>query len=240
MLGDKILDEITNPRLFRLKQRTLLWCFSIYHMPGNSNYFSDATSRHPATSNDELSSITLTETLAAFRISETEPDEMEDMIATNSRIDNIRAITWDIIKKATSNDDLMLQLINLIKQGFPTSNDKLPPHLRTFWDHRNNLHTNDNVVLFNNRVVVPSCLRQEVLQSLHAAHQGVSAMNERAKMSVFWLGISKDIQITRNNCLHCIQNAPSQARLPPYEPWIPSSPFESVVCDYFAPLSCCS
>ena len=50
ILGDRTLDEITNTRLFRLKQRTLPWQFDIVHMPGLSNCVADATSRHPCDS----------------------------------------------------------------------------------------------------------------------------------------------------------------------------------------------
>ena len=48
ILGDRMLDEIHNTRLFRLKQRTLPWRFSIVHLPGKSNLAADATSRHPS------------------------------------------------------------------------------------------------------------------------------------------------------------------------------------------------
>ena len=47
ILGDRTLDEISNSRLFRLKQRTLPWWFKIIHMPGKMNDAADATSRHP-------------------------------------------------------------------------------------------------------------------------------------------------------------------------------------------------
>ena len=53
VLGDRTLDEIPNPRLFSLKQRTLPWLYEIYWMPGKSNSFSDATSRNPATKEDD-------------------------------------------------------------------------------------------------------------------------------------------------------------------------------------------
>ena len=46
LLGDRSLDEITNPRLFRIKQRTLLWRFDIEHTPGKTQYCADAMSRH--------------------------------------------------------------------------------------------------------------------------------------------------------------------------------------------------
>ena len=47
IFGDRLLDEIDNPRMFRLKQRTLRWKFNISWKPGKSNNFSDAVSRHP-------------------------------------------------------------------------------------------------------------------------------------------------------------------------------------------------
>ena len=53
IFGDRTLDEITNSRLFRLKQRTLPWRFEIRHLPGTSNHAADATSRHPSQSSTE-------------------------------------------------------------------------------------------------------------------------------------------------------------------------------------------
>ena len=50
IFGDRTLDEISNTRLFQLKQRTLMWRFDIAHLPGSTNTAADAASRHPATS----------------------------------------------------------------------------------------------------------------------------------------------------------------------------------------------
>ena len=47
LFGDRRLDEIENPRLFRLKRRTLMWRFKIEYQRGASNPFADAMSRHP-------------------------------------------------------------------------------------------------------------------------------------------------------------------------------------------------
>jgi len=47
IFGDRRLDEIDNPRLFRLKRRTLMWRFEIEYRPGKLNYFADAVSRKP-------------------------------------------------------------------------------------------------------------------------------------------------------------------------------------------------
>ena len=48
LFGDRRLDEIENPRLFRLKRRTLMWRFEIEYQCGSSNPFADAMSRNPS------------------------------------------------------------------------------------------------------------------------------------------------------------------------------------------------
>ena len=52
LFGDRTLDEIANMSLFRLKQRSLLWRFSIQHRPGKLNIAPDAMSRHPVRNED--------------------------------------------------------------------------------------------------------------------------------------------------------------------------------------------
>ena len=47
IFGDRTLDEITNSRLFRLKQRTLPWRFDIRHLPGKSNHAAASSVRTP-------------------------------------------------------------------------------------------------------------------------------------------------------------------------------------------------
>ena len=69
LFGDRTLDEITNPRLFSMKQRSLLWRFIPIHKPGKENYFSDATSHHPVEGNndEDVSCITDSEILETLR-----------------------------------------------------------------------------------------------------------------------------------------------------------------------------
>ena len=87
--------------------------------------------------------------------------------------------------------------------------------------------------MFKDRILIPSSLRREALEVLHAAHQGVSGMKARASQSVFWPGISADISNRRSQCQTCNSIAPSQPRLPMAIPPLPAYPFEQVVADYF-------
>ena len=59
LLGDRTLDEITNTRLFRLKQHTLPWRYTIRHIPGKDNKAADAMSRYPTSVYAEVVSLQL-------------------------------------------------------------------------------------------------------------------------------------------------------------------------------------
>ena len=73
----------------------------------------------------------------------------------------------------------------------------------------------------------------QVVDILHSAYQGTSGMQERAQTLVFWPGMTKDISSTREKCMECCRDAPSQPHLPARMPEIPSTPFESVFADFF-------
>ena len=258
LFQDRTLDQITNSRLFSLKQATLPWKFQVIHRAGKENCFADATSRNPAYSDndEEADEISHSEILAGIMLHEPDEASSDDSIdALCNGAKNIRAVTWDVVKFETSKDEVMLKLIALINATFPVDRSELPPELLPYWNIRNNLYVVDGVVLMNDQVLIPPHLRNtvaesyahephariiipqnlhaEVIHTLHAAHQGVSGMNERAKAGVYWPGITKDIQAARENCTSCNNIMPSHARTPPVEPWIPTTPFEAVACDYF-------
>ena len=87
--------------------------------------------------------------------------------------------------------------------------------------------------MYRDRIVVAVSLRGTVLKALRAVHQRVSAMERRARATVFWPGMTQDISNIRNSCVHYNRNAPSQAAIPsmPINP--PTTPFENIFVDYF-------
>ena len=87
--------------------------------------------------------------------------------------------------------------------------------------------------MYNDRIVVPSSLRNRVLENLHSAHQGITSMTSRAMATVFWPGITSSIEKARLTCRTCHKNAPSQPKLPPIAPKIPTTPFQMICSDYF-------
>ena len=199
------------------------------HKPGKDNTFSDATSRNPSKDDEAILNDTILDKICTY---DKDFDTMEIKLAALAS-ENVCIITWDLVKKESQKDSQIQDLIKTIASGFPLSKESLPPSLQDFWKCRNDLYVIDEVVLYKNRIVIPKTLRKDVLQFLHSAHQGVSAMNERAKVEVYWPNITNDIQNIRDSCRDCSRIAPTQPKLPPYEPMIPSTPFEAIACDYF-------
>ena len=79
--------------------------------------------------------------------------------------------------------------------------------------------------------LLPS-FRNEVLRTLHSAHQGMSSMEPRARSIIFWPGISTDIHETRDRCSSFNKTAPSQSATPPAALDTPWTSFESVFADF--------
>ena len=154
------------------------------------------------------------------------------LISANT-VSAFRAITWDLVKQTTSNDGDSQDLIHFILSGFPTHKSALPANISGFWNQREHLHIIDTVVMIGERIVIPKPLRPEIIQSLHSAHQGVTAMSDRARSAVYWPGITHDIELIHASCFECNRIAPSQSKLPPVEPHIPTTPLEAIACDYF-------
>ena len=197
--------------------------------PGDQNHSCTCpqrtASRHPATS----------EFFATISGAERDSiDSLEEALLASVRQNTRDQLTlnWDEIARHTVSDAALNDLLSAIQSNFDVN---LPPEggIRQYLPYRDGFYISDGVILYNDRVVIPPQLRYQVLRTLHAAHQGVSAMERRARATVFWPGMTQDIHNIRDSCAHCNRNAPSQAATPPLPSHPPTTPFEKIFADYF-------
>ena len=202
-------------------------------MPVISNRAADVASRYPSQSHVDIN---LVQNLL------TTEDHSE--VALNKAIMHnayeLTNLSWDTISETTCSDPVLSVLCNRIQEGFPPDSNSLEPSLHQFWNIRNALYiTEGDVIMFCDRVVLPSSLRSKALNILHPAHQGTSAMEACAKSLLFWPGINKDIKTKRDECDVCCKNAPSQPALPGQSnPDIPTTPLKSIFADFFDASGC--
>ena len=222
IFSDKALEDIKNPRLFNFKERSLMYKFKIKHLPGKLNAAPDCTSRCPVTpKQDEDTAQFMNSAIKASFDSTFEQDP------------KLRAITWDRIVSAAAMDEECRHLREHIQKGFPKSRHELPETIRRFWPMKEELYCLDGVTIMDNKILIPRGLRAEVLESLHAAHQGVNGMLANARQRLFWPGLDASIRQTRAQCKTCNVLAPSQPKEPLMPPSNPEFPFQKTVTDFF-------
>ena len=96
------------------------------------------------------------------------------------------------------------------------------------------MSVHDGVVLENQRDVIPKAPRGEIAQKAHVSHQGVVASLRRARDSVFWPSMGKDIQEVVEECEVCAEYQPRNVQQPMQSHEIPSRPWSRLGCDLFS------
>ncbi len=88
------------------------------------------------------------------------------------------------------------------------------------------------LLLKGSRLVIPVAMQKTILGKIHEGHQGITKCRERAKQSVWWPGLSKQIEDLVEKCDKC-----SKERQNRVEPMIPSDvperPWQTVGSDLF-------
>ena len=143
--------------------------------------------------------------------------------------------------------DATLSRVRWYCQNDWPSKHEVEPMIKPYWEVRCSLTLCDNLLLYNDRIVVPQALQQETIEKIHDGHQGIDRCRMRAKSSVWWPGLSKQLANKVQQCSVCIPNsrvrqAPLMASPLPNYPWqvVGTDFFELdkkhylVVVDYFS------
>ena len=72
---------------------------------------------------------------------------------------------------------------------------------------------------------------KQVLDNLHEAHQGVLRTKQRARLTVYWLGIDNDIENLILTCRHCQDHLPSHTKEPIITKSRPTRLFQEIAVD---------
>ena len=236
IFGDRDLSKIQNPRLFRLKEKTLRYRFTIQHCPGKWHRASDAVSRNPTS---VLKSLLDVLPAKPTQSDVTESDDMDDWVASTTTMatfganSNTALTSPDLIRAAGHSDPQYIELIKTIQKGFPRTRILTAPGIREYWEVRHRLSVDNDLALLDQRIIIPTSQRTKILRSLHSAHQGEVGMKARANESVYWPGMNASIRTTRANCTECSRIAPSQPREPITLTVSPDWPFQQIVLDLF-------
>ncbi|XP_031571846.1 uncharacterized protein K02A2.6-like [Actinia tenebrosa] len=142
-------------------------------------------------------------------------------------------VTTEDVKKETRRDPLLSRVREYTETGWPT---QYPPELAAFHVRQSELTIQDGCLLWGNRVIIPSKLRDKVLEELHEGHLGIGKMKGVARTLIWWPTLDKQIETLAKGCSGCqlIQNEPPITRLHPWE-W-PNGPWQRIHVDFAGPF----
>ena len=136
------------------------------------------------------------------------------------------------LKDSTQRDPILATVYQLTQQGWPHQRRHIPRLARRYWDFRDELSTDDGMLLKGPMLIIPGELQEEYLSHLHEGHLSASKVQENAKQHMYWTGIDADIEDYTKRCQECIKR--SQAAKEPLQPHdIPEGPWRKLGIDYF-------
>ena len=93
--------------------------------------------------------------------------------------------------------------MHYISTGWPCEHRRLPQELHLYWNFREDQSVEDGLVTKSSKLLIPSTLRQKVMEEIHDGHQGIEKCMLKARESVFWPGISDEIWEEVERCVIC-------------------------------------
>ena len=214
LLGVKHLDSLP-PCILRFRLRLARFDYDIEHVPGKHLYTADTLSRSPLSNTGDKTLEELTEAAVDACVA--------NLPASEERL--------KVLQDAQNSDPVCSLVTKYCRSGWPTKHNA-SDLVRPYWEVREHLTLHKNLLLYNSRIVVPTSLQQETLSKLHQGHQGIDRCRQRAKISVWWPGLSTQIEDWLKKCHHC-----AKLSKPRKEPLIPSAlpvhPWQKVGTDLF-------
>ena len=205
------------PRIQRLRLRLMRFAPLVQYVPGKLQTTADALSRAPVES------------------PATEDDLfVAEVEAFASRVVNILPATDKRLQEIINNqkvDEECSEIREYCLHGWPAYKTQ-QPLLGQYWESQSHLAIVDDILLYDERIVIPRAMRLDILDCIHQGHQGITKCRARARTSVWWPGLSTMIEQMVSKCVTCAKDRPV-----PTEPLMassfPSRPWERLAMDLF-------
>ncbi|XP_055920525.1 uncharacterized protein K02A2.6-like [Eupeodes corollae] len=209
-LVKKDVGEIHSTRLQRMKLKLSKYDFDIKFVPGKFLYVADLLSRNFI--NDPIVDI---------------ESSLKDLIHNINMSDPKRKM----FEEETRKDVVLQTLVHLYEDGWPADKQRVPENARFFWQFKDKIFVEDGLVFYENRVLVPNNLIKGMLDALHKSHMGITKTLNKAKSTLFWPYMNRDIENMIFKCKKCekFRSENKKHSLIPHP--IPKRPFQKLGMD---------
>ena len=92
------------------------------------------------------------------------------------------------------------------------------------------------LLLRGQRIIIPSCLRKQILDLAHEGHQGIVKCKSRLRQKVWWPGIDREVEHYVRKCKPCLLMSNSNKPEPLSPTPLPDRPWQHIGVDICGPL----
>ena len=132
----------------------------------------------------------------------------------------------------TEKDPILLTVHQLTLNGWPDVRRHVPRIAHNYWDFRDELSIEGDLLMKGERIVIPTSCRDSILADLHKSHEGTNRSLSLARTCVYWPGMEADMMDYIKWCVTCIDNAKIPVEtLHPHE--VPARPWIKIGMDFF-------
>ncbi len=194
-------------RLQRMLLRLQRYCLKVMYKRGKHMFLADTLSRA------HLAEVHTCGTSQALE----RVDHTTSLAITKERLHQIQ--------HASADDPVLLELRRVVMLGWPDSKSEVPEMLRAYYDYREKLTVQDQLVFKGQVLVLPAGLRKEMLALAHATHIGIEGCLRRAREIMFWPRMTSELKEYISKCDVGMRHrdAPSKEPLQPHDvearPW---------------------
>ena len=216
LFSSKNLEELPI-RVQRFRLRMMRYNFTISHVPGKKLLIADTLSRAPCNIPAHADTLLQEEVRAFVRV------VMQSFPATDQRLEQIKTLQKE--------DSTCREVVQYCQTGWPKAS-KITPELVPFYHVASELNVQEGILLRGARIIIPVPLRQEMLNCIHSGHQGIVKCRERARQSMWWPGLSTQLEKFVKQCPDC-QKAQHQRSQPLLCSELPQLPWQKIGTDLF-------
>ena len=108
------------------------------------------------------------------------------------------------LKHDSTDDPVLQELRKIIWHGWPDSKSEVPDILHAYFDFRDELTAQEQLIFKGPAVVIPAALRKEMMAACHSTHIGVEGCIRRARESMFWPRMSTELKEYVAKCDVCM------------------------------------
>ena len=200
------------PRLQRMLMRLQPYDLTIKYRQGKNMEVTDALSRLSPQEKEPIPNMDV-------QIHEVCPQFSDDMLQR--------------IRTATDTDLELKALEDIVYTGWPANIKQVSEILKPYWTFRDEITTEDGIVMKGRRIIIPQQMQNTILTKLHAGHQGSEKTKLRARTAVYWRGMNNDVDSVCRACNTCQEMQNSQPKEPLIQKEVPPGPWHTVGTDLF-------